>query len=414
MMRRAIVLSICLLALSCDQRSALVVLEPKGATSEVRMEPIAQLVANRTTHVAVDALGNVYWSQESEDGQDLLFVTGPGGNLPQPTTLSSTSILAAMKPTTPRPDARPAPPTPNKSFPLRPPVKPGGNIQSLAAGFDGALYFYFNGGAGAAVGAQAIGRFDPRTGEIQIVADTQQLATISEMGRSLDLARGELLPCGAVIRLFLRHSDNWAILEFEPNRLPVIGPGQLTRKIRAVRLTDPVELTAPEIELAVGPQIPDPTATRQTARNALLMVDRKFGAIYVVDDSGGAKFLASMVGVSDALSEPAIQPALKSPDGKSPEKSERILFFAADGPTIDPSISARPEPPELVTQYPALLMINTTDGKYTAIGRDDIHAPGQFAIYAVRLQQLIPLNRDTFAGYDNSSGQLLRINVTSK
>src|SRR4051812_30806951 len=206
MFRYAIVVIFCLLALSCDKRSALVVLEPKGANSEVRMEPIAQLVANRTTHLAVDAVGNLYWTQESDDGQDLLFVTGPSGNLAQPTTLSSASILAALKPTTPVPKS-----APSKSFPSRAPAKPGGNIQSLIAGPDGALYFYFNGGAGAAVGAQAIGRYEPRSGEIQIVADTQQLATISGMGRSLDLARGELLPCGAVVRLFLRHTDNWAI-----------------------------------------------------------------------------------------------------------------------------------------------------------------------------------------------------------
>ncbi|CAN5647558.1 hypothetical protein BH09PLA1_BH09PLA1_06230 [soil metagenome] len=405
MIPRSLVLTLGLLLIaSCDRPKALVALAPQGAANDVRMEPIAQLVTNRTTHVAVDPLGNIYWSQETEDGQDLLFVTGRSGNLPQPSTLSSSSILAALKPGMPAAGA-----TQGKSPGARAPAKPGGNIQSLVCGVDGALYFYFNGGTGAGIGVQALGRFEPRSGEIQIVADTQQLANLSTMGRSLDLARGKLLACGAVIRLFLRHTDNWAILEFEPNRLPVIGPAQLARKIQSVRITEPVDLTSPEIELSVGPMISGTDASRQSARNAMLLIDRRMGAMLVVDESGGATLLASIVGVSEALAEPTVQPAQKNPD-----KPEQLLIFAADGARIDPSISARPEPPALNVQYPALLMIDASTGRYTAIGRDDIHGPGQFAVYAVRLQQLIPLSRGEFAGYDNSSGQLMRVTVITR
>jgi len=94
---------------------------------------------------------------------------------------------------------------------------------------------------------------------------------------------------------------------------------------------------------------------------------------------------------------------------------ERILMFAADGPRIDPSVTLKPEPPpDVQVQYPALLMLNATSGQFTAINRDDIHGPGQFAIYATKLQQLVPISRDVFIGYDSASGQLLKVNVTGR
>ena len=162
-------------------------------------------IAQRTS--TVDAVGNIYWTQESDDGQDLLFAARPRRD---PAAADDAQLEQH-----PGGDEREGE-TPAKPGKQIPGSKPGGNIQSLVTGLDGGLYFYFNGGAGA-TGAQAIGRFDPRRGEIQIVADTQQMADTSNMGLSLDLARGKLLVCGSVIRLFLRHSDAWAILEFEPN-----------------------------------------------------------------------------------------------------------------------------------------------------------------------------------------------------
>jgi hypothetical protein len=415
---------------SCDQHKALVVLQSKGSGPQVQLEPLAQLVANRTTHLAVDALGNLYWSQETEDGQDLVFVTGMaavgGANLPLPSALSSVNILAAMRPLTGETSLR------SSTSSKRAPTKPGGNIQSLVTGSDGAVYFYFNGGFGPN-GAQAIGRFDPRNNEIQIVADTQQLATISGMGRSLDLARGRLLVCGQVIRLFLRHSDAWAILDFEPNRLPTIGQGKLERTIKRIRVSstsastkaddpqdessrksDLVELTSPEVDLGVGPTI---SGSGLSAHNGLLLIDRNYGAIFLVDDAGNAKLLASLVSLSQALSRPTVERMVLQSTVKPTDEQmvERILLFAADGPRIDPSVTLRPEPPvNLQVQYPALVMLDPTTGQYTAINRDDIHGPGQFAIYATKLQQLVPIGKNSFVGYDASSGQVLKVNVTGR
>ncbi|MBC8107923.1 MAG: hypothetical protein H7Z14_15145, partial [Anaerolineae bacterium] len=207
-------------------------------------------------------------------------------------------------------------------------------------------------------------------------------------------------------RVFLRHSDAWSILEFEPNRLPVIGQGNLERRIAMVRIGEPVDLTSSEIELCVGPMIAGTDANRNTIRHTMLMINRRMGAIHIVDETGASTLLASIVGISDTLSEPTVQAAQKNPD-----VPEHFLIFAADSTLIDPPLSARPAAADLMVQYPALLKLDAKTGTYSAISRNDIQGPGEFAVYATRLQQLIPLSRDTFAGYDGASGQLLRVTV---
>jgi hypothetical protein len=58
------------------------------------------------------------------------------------------------------------------------------------------------------------------------------------------------------------------------------------------------------------------------------------------------------------------------------------------------------------------LSASVKDGEYQAIGRENFHAPGEFAIYAIQLQQLVQIGPDASAGYDRSSGQMLRIRLT--
>src|SRR3712207_8447565 len=53
--------------------------------------------SNRNTHVAVDPRENIYWSQESDNGQDVVFVMGPAGDLPTATTLTSGNILQQLR-----------------------------------------------------------------------------------------------------------------------------------------------------------------------------------------------------------------------------------------------------------------------------------------------------------------------------
>src|SRR4051794_27367917 len=88
---------------------------------EVELKPLTPLIANTPTHVVVDSLGNICWVQESEAGDDNMFIIGEG-EIPRSTNLTSARILAALGAS-----------------------GGSGNIQSLAAGRNGALYFYFLG-----------------------------------------------------------------------------------------------------------------------------------------------------------------------------------------------------------------------------------------------------------------------------
>src|SRR3954453_17663460 len=57
------------------------------------LTPLTQLDANRTVHVAVDALGNVFYSVETDKGADGAIVVGDNG-IPRATQLTSANILA--------------------------------------------------------------------------------------------------------------------------------------------------------------------------------------------------------------------------------------------------------------------------------------------------------------------------------
>jgi len=124
--------------------------------------------------------------------------------------------------------------------------------------------------------------------------------------------------------------------------------------------------------------------------------------MYTIDETGNAKWLCSLILLPQALSAPLIE---TDPQG------QQVLMFAAEGEPIDPVKSSRPDPADVHPNYPALLSLSLGDGKYSAIGRDDIHGPGQFPVYAVNLRQLVPLGKETYVGYDRASGQLLRVRL---
>src|SRR4029079_656295 len=102
---------------------------PRGGVStapvrpalQVDLKPLTPLLPNRPTHVVLDSLGNVYWSQETDRGDDILFVMGDG-DIPRATQLSVATVAAAL-------GASGA----------------TGNLQGLGAGGGGDVYFYFSG-----------------------------------------------------------------------------------------------------------------------------------------------------------------------------------------------------------------------------------------------------------------------------
>ncbi|MGH7177622.1 MAG: hypothetical protein ACREJC_09600, partial [Tepidisphaeraceae bacterium] len=347
---------------------------------QLQLEPIAQAAPNRATLLAVDVRGNLYWTQESPDGRDVVFVAG-GTSVPRATELSSAKILSAL-------DAMSGPRKPATRVGATRPVDRGGTIQSLAPGIDGELYFYFVGGVGPYVRA-ALGRFDPRSGDVRILADTRQLAAVSNMSRSIELARGQLFASDHLIRLFLRHSDAWVIFEFDSRALPQDGPMRLSSASRLVRFEgDPLNLKREELELSAGPG------------TSLLAVDRELGVMYRIDDLSRATFLTSLTGLSSSMSPPLT------------DRRDRILVYCAEGRPIEPRDAANLAP-VVKTQFPALALFR--DGKWSAIGRDDLRAAGSFPVYAVRIRTLIEdIARDTYLGYDGASGLIIRMKLIEK
>jgi hypothetical protein len=230
-----LLLASCFVAFSCDKpKPPAAVQDQTVPIPQLQVDALAQLLPNRPTHLAVDTIGNLYWSQESDDGRDVMYVLGIGADeVPRATVLSSEAILDAMPPVKlpEKPAAKsPAKPQANPATRKGPPgsdaISRGGNIQSIASGIDGELYFYFAGGVGS-VTRCCLGRFEPRKGQIRILCDAPKLASASGMGLSISLARGRVMVAGQRVRLLLRHSDGWAMFEFDSHRIPVSGSPEL-------------------------------------------------------------------------------------------------------------------------------------------------------------------------------------------
>src|SRR5207248_3142761 len=118
---------------------------------------------------------------------DIVYIMGLAGgdDVPRATRLTSDAILDAMPPVKLSP-VKLLPPTSATTGKSKSNAaannRPSGNIQSLAGGADGEVYFYFSGGAGP-VTRCCLGRFDPRGGgQIRILADAPALASASGMG----------------------------------------------------------------------------------------------------------------------------------------------------------------------------------------------------------------------------------------
>src|SRR5262249_30779651 len=83
---------------------------------------VTPLLPRRAVHVAVDPPGNLWFVQESDNGDDVTFIAG-ASEAPRATRLTSANILAAVGAS----------------------ADDNGNIQSIAAGANGEIYFYLKG-----------------------------------------------------------------------------------------------------------------------------------------------------------------------------------------------------------------------------------------------------------------------------
>ncbi len=365
----ACVLALVTVVAGCDRQSSSSVptVSLPGKTV-VDLRPITQLDPNRPVHVAVDSLGNIFYSVETENGADGAVIDDDNG-IPRATQLTSANILAAM----------------GESY--------GGNgtIGDITAGPEGTLWFYFCGGKGRAVRA-CVGEFHVRDESIHILFDTNRLADMTGMGSSIDLARATLVRGGSKAYLLLRHTDAWTVLSFDAKRFaPGVNFhfGRAFEKVIAVGdEQQELDLRSERYQLAGG------------EGENLLLVDLKSGVMWQVDPAGHATLRLMLTGLPRDLSRPLVT------------RPDQILIFAADSEPIEADVSdaliARNLPR---TTYPALLQI---DGKkITSIGRDDLHAYGGFPVYTMRVHDLVPTTDGSYVAYDLASGQLMRMKLTT-
>ncbi len=362
-------LLLALLCTACDRTPARVTVPstaPAAPTLELELKPVTPLVSGRPTHVAVDPLGNIYWVQESPDrGDDTLFVIGDG-EIPRATQLSAGLISQAMG----APEGR-------------------GNIQGVASGPAGEIYFYFC-GAQARRTIAAVGRFFPKTAKVQILADVDAIASATGMGRSLTLARGSVVSDGRSVWVWIRHSDAWAVFRLDPGKLPADGGVSLRKAFDSIRLRDQsIELTREELDISAGP-----------GDGSLMLVDPPIGKLLRIDPTGSATVIRSIVGLPDELSTPTTD-----------RTGKMLLFAGANADPIKPTSADEAEsikPPDV--SYPAMLIF---DGDHTVtIDQNHILAYPGFLILKLRLKQLLPnASQQEWISYDDGSGELLRLRI---
>ena len=258
------------------------------------LQTLAQLLPNRKTRVAADSAGAVYWVQDAPPAGSELMFTVDANNVPAATELS-TRLIASKLPLT---------------------GAASGEIQSIACGSDNAVYFYFNGGVGSNIVVN-LGRFDPKTNAIQILADTTALSRLTGMDAALALATGTLIPvnAGKQIWLWIRHTDAFVLTRFDVASSP--ADLKLEKPIRSLAVTNattapatPLSLTDESQRLGPGPD------------GSLLLLDLPASMLRQINADGRANDVASLVGLSDLLSTPT----LDLRDGVTPGQ---LLIFAA-------------------------------------------------------------------------------------
>jgi len=337
---------------------------PSETAIDLELKPLTPLLPNRPTHATVDRLGNVYWVQETDRGDDTMFVIGEGG-IPRATQLAVPNIAAL----------------------LGAGDRARGNIHGIAAASEagGDVYFYFSGVQNRRTIA-CVGAFTPKTEKVRILADTDAVAAATGMGRSLSLARASVVSDGRMIWMWLRHTDNWAMFRLEPGRMPTSGPAQMPRAFDAVRLEGrPIELTREDMEIAPAPG------------GGLFMIDISGARLIRIASDGNATIVRSLAGLPSVLSSP------------STDRDQNLVLFAGNSDIIGvKGKDANVATDTVQSTYPALLIFKPD--KVLSISRDHMHAYPGFPIFSTRLRQLVPHpSEGGWISYDAGSGELLHV-----
>ena len=318
---------------------------------------VAPVLPKRITHLTIDPASNLYFLQEADDGSDTLFIVG-NGDVSNAIPLSAHGVLTVLE------------------------EKGSGNIQSIAAGSDGNVYFYFSGGTNKKLVA-CLGRFETRTGLIRILARETELADKSGMGPSLALCAGSLVAAGRTLWLWLHHTDASAMFNVRIGEIPAEGEMSLPTPTRLYSSDGTLNMTHGELALSPGPG--DLTLLLDTWTAAL--EDRS-------QRQGRCGAVAGWLTENDQRS--------------GADAQGDILMFAAESESIEPRVDQRVAPVNIETHYPSLLVLQ--NGTITPIPRDDLHAAAGVPLSSMQIDQLLcEPGRNSWIGYDAASGQIVRL-----
>ncbi len=347
--------------IACDRPAPRVVDATAPSKPIFELTPLAQLKPAPRTHLAVDTSDRIYFSQESVDGRDSVFLLDPGG-VPKLTGLTSDAVQRTLGIGT---DAR-------------------GNIQTIVGGGDGAIYFYFSGGTRREA-ASAIGRYMIAADSVQIVADTARISEVSDMRAALALARGRFIS-GQPLRLVLRHPDDVTIISIEPDANTSLAS---TRPVINDQV-GPIRLTNEAVDLSLG------------TAGMYWVLDRGEGFLYFTDATGFAHSAMALLGFPKLMSRPVVMP-----------DSRLVMVFASSDPLRPPLGVVDPIPVESRADnltFPAFMI--RRDDQTIFIQRDDIRAPAGYPVYSLRIDELVPMNRrGHFIAFDHGSGQIVRLRL---
>jgi hypothetical protein len=387
----------CALAAGCDRKPQLAVVRqpaqpdaPVTVPQTMDIRPLSQLIPDRPTHLAADDLGNVYWVQETPEGEDILFVAGQDES-PHPTGLTAGAIVAVFGPP-PAPTSRPGAST-------AAPATASGNIESIAVDSDNRVLFFFSGGIGRSTRI-CLGRFNPLDQSIQILAGTQALAEAGRMGASIQVAQGQIIkpfaqPSDRPMRywLWLHHSDTAVFLQFDPRAAEPGQPIELTRAFEQLSGKElPPSLASDSLQFSAGSDAP------------LWMVDWHAARLWRLDETGAATPWTTLMGLPRELSD------------LMPQPGGIAIAFA---PVGDPAVGTEGDG-QLVTdahilpvQCPILLAIQQ-DRIIPVVTSDNIQG-SRFDVAKLKLRSLVPTSTPRrWIAYDATSGILMRIRLTPK
>jgi hypothetical protein len=363
-MRMVAAFMLCWGVMGCDRPVPSAAAGKRPTTMAVEITRVTPLPPNHRTHVTSTGNGQIFWVQEADSaGRETVFAISEGG-LPSATRFSNASILEALG----QPDA-------------------AGNIQSMVAGADGKLYFYFLREKKKVLLA-ALGTFSPETGKTQVIADTEALARGSAMGNVLGLARGSVVRVGNVIWLWLRHEikgqDAFALLSLEP------GVG-LRRRVDRVRVEGgAVQMTSAREDLAAG------------LGDWLIYLDRGTGKLWKVTRMGEGSMIVNLSDLPKEITAPSWDErgrmAMFAPEGLSfvegQENALGVVAGASGGP-----------------QFPAMILFEGE--KRVVLDREKFSAPASLNVRNLAIGELVR-DRSSWLGYDAPTGELLRVRIVEK